>query len=519
MIAAPPCIALRADASARSGTGHVMRCLSLGVALRDAGVRPCLVTRRLGVDVAALAQRADIELVELPAPTAGFQPSDLVQHADWAGVDWERDANETAQALTGRGCVRIVVDHYAFDARWHRRMAALVNVPIAAVDDLADRELAVDLLVDHNLNDNPRAKYAGLINMNTHVLGGPRYALLGPSYATLEPREADDVVGSIGIFLGGVDFAGLSMLALRACREVVGFRGPIEIAITSAHPQLDSLRALAAALPPTTLLIDAPELSAFFGTHGLQIGAGGGATWERCCAGAPMLLLVAASNQMAVVPQLVAHGAADALTAEASHDVRQVGARVSALLADAPRRRSMARRARALVDGLGARRVALAMRGDSVTLRAARTTDAVLAHSWRNHPSTREASRDAREISLAEHCQWWQDTLTNPARRLLMAHVGGIDVGVLRLDIKGDLAEISIYLNPSFTRLGLGLSMLRSAQRLVTSEPVPCGLLAHIRPGNRASEAVFSAAGFVRGDPFWTWIPDPISPALHRWFA
>jgi UDP-2,4-diacetamido-2,4,6-trideoxy-beta-L-altropyranose hydrolase len=514
--ATPPCIALRADASPGSGTGHVVRCLSLAAALRDAGALPCLVSRQLGVDVTALAQRAGIELVQLAPPPAGFKTADPVPHAAWADIDWQLDADETARALAGRGCARVVVDHYAFDARWHRRVATALDVPIAAIDDLADRELAVDLLVDHNLSDDARAKYAGRIDTATRVLAGPRHALLGPSYATLVPREADDAVASIGIFLGGIDATDLSSLALRACREVAGFHGPIEIATTSAHPQLEALRALAAAQPPTTLLVDAPELSAFFARHGLQLGAAGGATWERCCAGAPMLLLVAADNQLAVVPQLVAHGAAAALSATASRNTQQVGALVAALLADAPRRQAMARRARALVDGLGARRVALALLGDTVALRPALAGDAVVAHAWRNHPSTRGMSRDAREIPLDAHRRWWQRTLANPARRLFIAHVGRIDVGVLRLDVEGERAEVSIYLDPACTGLGLGPWVLRAAQRWAAREPEPRGLLAHIRPGNRASEAAFAAAGFERGEPFWTWIPEPASPSHHR---
>jgi UDP-2,4-diacetamido-2,4,6-trideoxy-beta-L-altropyranose hydrolase len=507
-----PCVALRADASPQSGIGHVVRCLSLAVALREAGARPCLVSRRLGIDVAALADRAGIELLELTEPLSDTPPEDQVPHAAWAGVSWERDAEETAQVLAGRGCERMVVDHYAFDARWHRKVGSALGAHIAAIDDLADRDLAVDLLIDHNLSDDPRANYASRIGAATRVLGGPRYALLGPSYAALAYRAVDDAVSSIGIFLGGTDATGLSALALRACREVAGFTGPIEIAATSAYPRLEALRALAAAHQPTTLLVDAPELSTFFTRHGLQIGGAGGATWERCCAGAPMMLLVVAENQLAVAPQLAARGAVTALSLSASRDMRQIGALVAELLADPQRRQTMARRARALVDGSGARRVALALLSATIGLRPAHADDAVMAHGWRNHPSTRKVSRDPREIALSEHRQWWQQTLGDPRRLLFIVHVGRINVGVLRLDIESHRAEVSIYLDPGCTGLGLGQSVLRVAQRWASSKLGLQGLQAHIRPGNRASELAFAAAGFVRGEPFWTWTSASVSP-------
>jgi UDP-2,4-diacetamido-2,4,6-trideoxy-beta-L-altropyranose hydrolase len=518
---AAPRVALRADASHPSGTGHVVRCLSLAAALRDAGAQPCLLSRRMGLDVTALAQRAAVELIELPTPPEEFETTDPVPHAAWAGVDWQRDADETAQALAKRGCERVVVDHYAFDARWHRKVAKALGVRIAAVDDLADRELAVDLLVDQNLSDDTRAKYAGRIDDTTRLLGGPRYALLGSAYAALAPRKIDDTISSIGIFIGGVDATDLSTLALRACREIAGFRGPIEIATTSAHPRLPALRALAAAQPPTALLVDAPELSGFFARHGLHIGAASGATWERCCAGAPMLLLVAANNQLAVAPQLVAHGAAEALSPHASRDLRQVGAKVAALLADTPHRNAMGQRARGLVDGLGARRVALAMLGSTVKLRAACDDDAAMTHAWRNHPSTREVSRDPRAITLDEHRLWWKRALTDPARRLYVAHVGSIDVGVLRLDLEGDRAEVSIYLDPAYTGIGIGPRLLRAAQSWVSSDSALRRLIAHIRHGNHASESAFAAAGFELGSPFWTWFkenpyPQPFTGGKHE---
>ena len=46
----------------------------------------------------------------------------------------------------------------------------------------------------------------------------------------------------------------------------------------------------------------------FFGRHDLQIGAGGGATWERCCVGAPSLTLPCSRNQQVVISALAELG-------------------------------------------------------------------------------------------------------------------------------------------------------------------------------------------------------------------
>lgn len=509
-------VALRADASQASGTGHVRRCLALAAALRECGAEIRLVTRPLGVDTAEMARDAGVGTVRLPPPPPGWQQSgDRVAHAHWAGATWQDDARQTAEALDGWACTWMIVDHYAFDARWQRQVAQALGARTAAIDDLADRPHEVECLIDHNLHADHRQKYGKLVGTSTRLLGGPRYALLGPAYGGLQPVQVADTVASIGVFMGGVDSADLGTLALRACREQAAFRGPIEIAATSAGPHLASLKALAGRWPHTRVSVDQPDLAAFFTRHGLQIGAGGGAAWERCCAGVPMLLLQGAANQSVVVRELAAIGGAATLSEGEDLSVAAVGGAVAALLADAPRRRALARRARGLVDGLGAPRVAVALAADTLTLRPARPDDAERSLAWRNHESTRRNSRDPRPIGPADHHRWWLAALADPRRRLFVAHVGARDVGVLRFDVEDAQAEVSIYLDPALTGLGLGPRLLRAGQRWTRDNTALERLVATILPGNRASLRAFEDVGFVCGEPLWTWRVTPARPPLQ----
>jgi UDP-2,4-diacetamido-2,4,6-trideoxy-beta-L-altropyranose hydrolase len=503
---------LRADASPQAGTGHVRRCLALAAALREAGADVRLVARALGVDAAALAAGAGVACIELPAAEAPLDTADPVPHAAWAGVRWDDDAEQTAQALATWQPSTIVVDHYAFDARWHRAVAERNVARLAAIDDLADRALDVDWLIDHNLNRDHREKYRGRTGSRTTLLGGPRFALLGPAYAALQPLQVESEVASVGIFMGGVDAANLSALALRACREHAGFTGAIEIAVTGANPHLQPLQELASQWPATRIVCDAPDLASFFTRHGVQIGAGGGAAWERCCAGAPTLALIAAPNQQAVVPALAALGAVATLAPNEPVSAETVGRAVASLLTDAARRRELGLRSRALVDGLGARRVALALCAGRLALRAAGAADAPRTFAWRNDPAIRRVSRDPRELRRAEHETWWQRALADPRRRLFVAHVGRIDVGVLRFDFDhgGREAEVSIYLDPALTGLGLGPAVLRAGQLWARQAGGLQRLVAHVQPDNTASRRAFAGVGFVPATPAdWTWTIAP----------
>lgn len=346
-------VAFRVDASPAIGLGHVKRCLSLAAALAATGARAVFVARDLGVDVQGMVAAAGFDAITLPRPTAPA-PHSSVPHGSWAGVEAALDARQTVAALAGRRCDWLVVDHYAFDAEWHRQAARDTGARLAVIDDVADRPLHADVLIDHNHCDDHRRKYATHLAPVTPILGGPRFALLGPAYGTAPRYDFHPHVRSIGIFMGGADAGGFSAVAWRACRKAAGFDGPIEIVTTHESPRWRELQRLVAADARTTLSFDLPSLHEFFARHDLQIGAGGGATWERCCIGAPTMATAVASNQRAVLDPLQDLGVLRACEpTEAA-----IAAECRSLIAQPERRRTLCERARRLVDGHGAARVA-----------------------------------------------------------------------------------------------------------------------------------------------------------------
>jgi len=350
-------VAFRVDASREIGTGHIYRCLSLAAALHARGAETLFLTRPLGVASADLIRANGVEVIELAAGRAGSVDDPGIPHAAWAGAAVEEDALETIRLLEDRGVDWMVVDGYVFDGRWHRAVREGLGCRVAAIDDMADRAFAPDLLIDHNHAPDHRAKYAGRLPERTPLLGGPGYALLRPAFASGSRHEVQEQVRSVGIFMGGVDRPNLSVTALEAL-DRAGFGGEVEVVATAANPNLEALSAAVAARPNTRLILDLPDLAAFFARHDLQIGAAGGSSWERCCIGAPTLLLITALNQMAVAPDLAAQGVAATPDPMDSLDVEAVACALKSLIADPDRRRSLAEKSRALVDGRGAERVA-----------------------------------------------------------------------------------------------------------------------------------------------------------------
>lgn len=502
----PVRVAIRVDASVEMGLGHLARCLSLANALRSCGAEVVFVCRDLGLDQVARIAAAGFECRQLHAPSdnglaeaAAGDP----RHARWARVPWQQDAQETIDVLATDQPDWVVVDHYAFDARWHRVVAG-TGARLCVIDDLGDRPLRADLLVDHNLDGDHAGKYSAAGARSECILGGPRYALLGAVYAAAPRYDFRDQVTSVGIFMGGTDPLRLSAMALRACREVAGFAGPIEVATTRANPALAELDAACQQHAPVELLVDAPDLAEFFRRHDLHIGAGGGALWERSCIGAPAIVLAFADNHRTAVAALAAAGAVEEVR---EVDLRSLGGTVDRLIGDAAARGRLCARARGLVDGRGAERVAVAMLANTLTLAPAKATDAELAYRWRNDARTRRHSRDPAPISLGTHRQWWLETLAREDRVLLIARCGHVPVGFVRFDDDGEASvEISYYLDPELTGLGLGSATLRAAQRWIGEHAAGARIVAQVLPQNSASANAFAAAGFARiGPNDWQW--------------
>ena len=516
-------VAIRADASRQMGTGHLRRCLSLAAALHELGAQVSLVCRQIdSVSQAMLADCAYPVLWLPPSATANPALGDTVpsDHQAWATVSWQQDAQQTQACLQSWQPDWLVIDHYAFDAQWHEHLRAALGCELMAVDDLGDRPLSVDLLLDPNVSADPQAKYATRLTPNTRCFTGPRFALLSSAYRDPPRYTPNATVRSIGIFLGGVDAAGLSAKVLAVCRRDVGFAGVIEVASTSANPSLGTLHAACNHWPNTQLTLDQSDLAAFFARHDLQIGAGGGATLERCRIGVPSIALIAAANQIPGVLALALAGAVAAASLpvaegeSAGSSLPPLADTLSRLLTDTTARLRLGELSSRLVDGRGAQRAALALMRECLSLRAATAQDTEMLLAWRNHESVRSVSVQSDEIALPDHQRWLAAVLATPTRWLWIAQIGALAVGSLRFDQQAPgRLQVSLMIDHALHSLGLGARMLLRGEQTMGK------LLAHafdidalVLPGNTNSQRLFARCGY-QGAPwqFRKRVPGPES--------
>lgn len=474
-------VAIRADASASLGTGHLRRCLALGQALADCGAESFFVSRPLD-EVAALVLRA--------------QPFDCHWLREPVAAQGD-DAAQSAQALANLAPDWVVVDHYTLGEGWHRAVHEKTGARIFVIDDLADRPLAPQLLLDVNLRRGGPAKYTAMVRSRAAILSGPRYALLDAAFAATPKHVVGETVASIGIFMGGADAAGACLSAVRACREVAGFQGLIEVVSSPISPRHQQLLALCAQLPATEVLEGLPNLADFFRRHDLQIGAGGGAALERCCMGVPSLVCDVAPNQLESLPGLADAGAV--VWVRGTGNLTQaLGHALPPLLHNTALRRGLAERSSDLVDGLGAPRVAAVLccaAGALLAARPAEQRDEKLLLDWANDPEVRAQGFHPERIAAQDHSAWFTARLADARRcRIFIVNApNGVAVGQVRLERCDGGWEIGFSLDPAFRGLGLGQRLLLAG--LSAGDRAP-RLIGRVKPSNEASARVFRALGF-----------------------
>lgn len=470
-------VAIRADASVAIGSGHLKRSLALARALRGCGAQVHFVCAGLDGTAARLMAGEPFSVSWIDGGTAA------------------QDAEQTWAAIAGLECAWIVVDHYGLDAAWHEALRMRAPWKLAAVDDLHDRPLSVDLLLDGN-DPDARVNYRPVLRRPAKVLAGPMFALLDPAYAHAPAYVPRGDVRSVGIFMGTTDPSGACVEALGACVDA-GFAGDIEVVCSTAAPRFAELARVCEQRPRTTLVRSLARLDEFFVRHDLQIGAGGSASWERCCLGTPSILCLVAANQLSILPRLEAAGAAFWAKPQDGSLRAGIAAALKSVLRDPACLATMSSNARALVDGRGSLRAAailMLLAGAPFAARHATPDDEELLLHWANEPEVRRQAFSTAPIDAQTHGRWFQARLRNPDCTIHVVEApGGLAAGYVKLERQEGAWEIGYSLDASFRGLGIAANLLQTVLR---EHGTPRPLRARVKPGNTPSLAVFRRLGF-----------------------
>lgn len=132
---------------------------------------------------------------------------------------------------------------------------------------------------------------------------------------------------------------------------------------------------------------------------------------------------------------------------------------------------------------------------DGLTIRPARPDDGERLWRWRNDPAVRRVSLNSDEIALADHLDWFRRSLENDQREILIAEVDKTPFGMVRFDMDGELATVSILLDAGHRGEGLSVSVL--AKAIEAARGSWNRLRAVVKSDNAASLALFASLGFA----------------------
>jgi len=329
-----PRILFICNAGAAVGGGHVMRSLTLARALAAQGA---VCTFLAPPEVAAVLDAFAPDAPQLAA--ASTEPRAL------------------AQAAAGAPAEAIVFDHYGLGAADHQAIAQ--GRPTLVIDDLADRPLCADLVLDSGPTREAE-DYAGLLPDEARLLLGPQFAPIRRAFAD----RRDEALARRGgpakrvlVSMGLTDVGGVTETVVRRLAPRLGAL-TADVVVGAGASSLPALRAMAAADPRLTIHVDTPDMADLTTQADLAIGAAGSSTWERCVLGLPSLLVILAENQREAAEAMADMGAALVVDAAAPDFPVSFDAALGQLIGQPALRAALSAWSAEICDGLGAERVA-----------------------------------------------------------------------------------------------------------------------------------------------------------------
>jgi spore coat polysaccharide biosynthesis predicted glycosyltransferase SpsG len=296
------------------GSGHVMRQITLAVALKSIGFNPVLFCHSIPIALVERAEGFGISVQNRVSP---------------------QDSQYLSQEIIAIDCDIAIFDGYEFPS-------SVVNevfhhgIFVVLIDDNGDMaEFPCHIILNQNLHAD-EGMYAGNTSRPVLLLG-PVWALIRPEIASLARTVTPRMKTGVLLSVGGTDPRGITPLLRMHLKGVTNER---VIATTGV-------------LEGTTL--SPSEMADAMARSKAGVIACGTTTWEALCLQLPFVGLVIANNQMEVGRSLVKHGIAPVVDCREVLNIHAITKALQQLLTDISDNEIFSE---PLVDGSGALRSA-----------------------------------------------------------------------------------------------------------------------------------------------------------------
>lgn len=342
-------VIFRADGNAGVGSGHVMRCLSIANAARQAGEDCIFVTASDDFEAVITAQ--------------GHR--NYILNTDYRDLESE----DFLPALSPYAPSVLFVDSYFVSAGYLGRLKQQCKesgTRLVYIDDVLAFPYPCDILLNYNIYGKD-ADYKELYSDRQipQLLLGTMYAPLRTEFQNPAVRVVKERAGSIFVSTGGADPEHMAVELVRAARRR---DYTFHVVVGSLNSDKERIRQLSDGYDNIVLHENVTSMSSLMQACDVAISAAGSTLYELCATQTPTVTYVLADNQKPGAEGFASHG-----IMRNCGDVRQLGSRELAerlirfavgLADDFDERRHIAGAMRTVVDGRGAKRIIQAVSGN-----------------------------------------------------------------------------------------------------------------------------------------------------------
>ncbi len=334
---------IRADATPKMGSGHLLRCLALAQAWRQDGGKAVFLTY---CDNKKLSQRVmndgfEIISIGMPHPdkTDLDQTIQYIEKSkpDWCVLDGEHFDPAFQRSIRKSGIKLLVVDDFNRCAQYH-----------------------ADILLNQNFNADVHKYNVG--NDSVKLLG-IRYVMLRQEFYQNKrddgapPSQQSDSRNILFTF-GGSDPNDLTGRSLRMLATLKGLNINATVLVGGGNSRGEEYEKIIADVGfPVELVYDAKDTSSYINRADLSLICAGGTLWECLYLGCPVISFSLNGVQHDILTKLDEEGAAIYLGRVGEVTDLQMAASIRNLLGSDSRRAEMRRISDKLLDGEGCRRV------------------------------------------------------------------------------------------------------------------------------------------------------------------
>lgn len=505
----PMTLVIRADAFSAIGTGHVMRCIALGIAWKSHGGTVYFVSHCGSDQLRSRIVGEDFQLIDIHEPYPHPKDTDTISSL----------LNDISTSEY-RDRTIVVLDGYHFDSHYQKTIK-LKGFRLLCIDDYGHAsQYCADVILNQNLSAD-----IGLYpncSPNTRFLLGPRYALLRKEFVMWEnwTRVIPNVAKKVLVTMGGTDKDNFTLKVIDALNRVAIPDLEVAVLLGSINQHKNDIEnALKSSPFRSQFLVSVDNVAEVMAWADVAIAGGGSTSLELAFMGLPSMLVILAENQRPVSEKLESSGISINLGWYNKVKLDTMVKELDNIMRDHKIRENMSNRGRSLVNGDGSNEVIRFLCDTHMTFRPVRKEDCRLIWEWANESETRSMSFSSKPISWEEHVRWFTERMNDQKHVFfVLLNINDEPVGQVRYAIAGREAVVSMSVASKFRGRGYGSQGIRMTGEELFKDNEIDVIRAHIKPGNLKSVKTFTKAGFRKDNIMEKGLPNDhtLSLSIHK---